>query len=183
MSLEASSVEVKRILGDVLDEELSERDTVTVSARRAAEAIRDVKARLREAERVQHAQQGKGAGADVPRPSTSSGLDDDVELIAETEAALEEALSTARRWKSAAERERTSRERAENNLAECRSSLARAFEERSRADSYERELETVIERLGDRIRALEFESSAAHRDTDDGDDTDADTDTDTDDDV
>ena len=172
-SLEASSTEVKRILGDALGEELGERDAATVAARRVADAMRDTKARLQALERVQHANSADGAS--TLRNSTSSAMEDDVALVAETEAALEEALGTARRWKSAAEKERTSRERIENELDDCRSSLARAIEERSRAESYERELEAVVERLGDRIRALESASPAVRRDN-----VETDTDTDTD---
>ena len=87
-------------------------------------------------------------------------MEDDRELDAETEAALEEALETVRKWKSEAEREQRTRE-AQNRTFEAReeldtsrrtvSSLRAAKEE---ADQYETDMADIVESLENRIKQL-----------------------------
>jgi len=88
-------------------------------------------------------------------------------LDAETEAALEEALATARRWKSEAERERAARRDAEAELAEAREELntsrraltsLRAAKEES--DKYEADMADVVESLERRIKQLDESATA-----------------------
>ena len=153
MALEASNSEVKRIVGEALGETFGERDAATAAARSLAEAFRALRAR-----------RASTRGGHDRRETTrrdDTWVEDDRELDAETEAALEEALETVRKWKSEAERERAARRDAEAALSEAReeldtsrrtvSSLRAAKEE---ADQYETDMADIVESLENRIKQL-----------------------------
>ena len=112
MALEASNSEVKRIVGEALGETFGERDAATAAARSLAEAFRALRAR-------RASTLGGHDGRERTRRD-DTWVEDDRELDAETEAALEEALETVRKWKSEAEREREARRDAEAELSEAR---------------------------------------------------------------
>ena len=129
-----------------MGETFGERDAATAAARSLAEAFRALRAR-----------RASTLGGHDRRETTrrdDTWVEDDRELDAETEAALEEALETVRKWKSEAERERAARRDAEAALSEAReeldtsrrtvSSLRAAKEE---ADEYETDMADIVESL------------------------------------
>ena len=164
LSLEATCSEVRRVLGDAMEEEFGESAPLGGLARRAADLLRAANSRVKAMKRAQT----HGVGA-TNGSAHDSWMDADSALDAETEAALEEALGTARRWKQAAEQERRSRASAEEELArasseltQCQSELSALRSAKEESELFETEMEKIVERLSERINQLETAMSAAN---------------------
>jgi|UniRef100_A0A7S0KI65 hypothetical protein len=162
--LEAHAREAKRVLGEALDEDFPERVDVSVAARRAANALNSFASSS-----ALHKKPNSGAlknndadGVQRQRRRASNYDEEDYALDAETEAALEEALTAARRWKSIAEREQNARNQTEEDLErmrvkleECTTALNEMKVEKLESDKYEVEIESIVETLRDRINSLQ----------------------------
>jgi chromosome segregation ATPase len=163
MSLEATCSEVRRVLGDAMEEEFGESVPLGGLARRAADLLCAANSRVKAMKRAQK----HGVGA-TNGNRHDSWIDADLALDAETEAALEEALGTARRWKQATEEERRARASAEEELArtsselmKCQSELSVLRSAKEESELFETEMEKIVERLSERINQLETAMSVA----------------------
>ena len=178
VSLEAHAREAKRVIGEALNEEFPESVDVAEAARRAVSSLSAEARRGATASSAEKRSQRSGdAGTDgtqrlhvtssmrkSERRRSTYDVEDDA-LDAETEAALKEALETARRWKSVAEREQQERGRVEEDLERmrvkfkaCKSSLKEMENAKLESDAYEAEMEQIIESLRESINRLATES-------------------------
>ena len=181
MSLEASTNEAKRALCDAMEEEVGEKETLSVVARRAADALRGARSRVKALERARN-DGAKGVRPDGSRAFVGSSRGatpmEEERALDEAEAALADALETARRWKSAAERERAFREAAEDELEringelhDALTSLSRARAEKHDSDRRAADVRGVVERVAERVRSLEDATGSTLRlDSSDDDD-------------
>lgn len=143
-----------------MGETFGESDAAAEAVESLAEAFRATRAR-------RTTTIGGADGGRARRRRDEQWVEDDRELDAETEAALEEALATVRKWKSEAERERAARQDAEAELAEAREELdksrraltsLRAAKEES--DKYEADMADIVESLENRIKQLDESATA-----------------------